>query len=351
MLIRLKIDNVERLPDGRPLTYISRDRGFEIGREGRDWVLPDPDMFISGRHCEVRFDRGAFWLCDVSRNGTFVNGGAERLAAPHRLSHGDQLRIGRYTVSVSIEAEPVAPSRNPGLSLAAEPFVSAQPGPGPAAPSAPARQFQRLEVPPGAPYPAAPASSRTPTADDILRAIAAGAGVPPETFQGRDPAELAAEIGGVLKIMAEELSSLLKARASAKVLARSSQRTMIGAADNNPLKFVPAAAEMLDIMFGGRRSGYLDARRSVGEAFRDLQTHEIATYAAMQAALARLLDDLSPETIEKKLAASGFSSRKSRAWDAFVASWEAREQSHENGMLDVFLAYFSEAYAKAAKPK
>ena len=42
---------------------------------------------------------------------------------------------------------------------------------------------------------------------------------------------------------------------------------------------------------------------------------------------------------------------KSRAWDAFVASWEAREQSHENGMLDVFLAYFSEAYAKAAKPK
>ena len=169
MLIRLKIDNVERLPDGRPVAFTSRDRGFEIGREGRDWVLPDPDMFISGRHCEVRFDGGAFWLSDVSRNGTFVNGGTERLAAPHRLSHGDQLRIGRYTVSVSIEAEPLAPSHKPGLSLAAEPFVSAQPAPVVAQPSAPARQFQRLEVPPGAPHPAAAPSARMPAADDLLR--------------------------------------------------------------------------------------------------------------------------------------------------------------------------------------
>jgi type VI secretion system protein ImpI len=27
------------------------------------------------------------------------------------------------------------------------------------------------------------------------------------------------------------------------------------------------------------------------------------------------------------------------------------EEAHENGMLDVFLAYFSEAYAKADKQK
>jgi len=34
-----------------------------------------------------------------------------------------------------------------------------------------------------------------------------------------------------------------------------------------------------------------------------------------------------------------------------VATWEAMEKPHENGMLDVFLAYFSDAYAKATKPK
>ena len=42
--------------------------------------------------------------------------------------------------------------------------------------------------------------------------------------------------------------------------------------------------------------------------------------------------------------------RESRAWETFVATWEAKEKPHENGMLDVFLSYFSDAYAKASKP-
>ena len=111
------------------------------------------------------------------------------------------------------------------------------------------------------------------------------------------------------------------------------------------------ADEILDIMFARRRAGYLDARHSIEDAFHDLKTHEFATFAAMQAALSRLLDDLSPEAIAKKLPPSSFASKKPRAWDAFVATWRAKEEAHENGMLDIFLAYFSEAYAKAAKQK
>ncbi len=109
MFIGLKIDNVDRLPNGGPLSYRSHNRGFDIGRESRDWTLPDPDKFISGRHCEVRYEGGAFWLYDVSRNGTFVNGASQRIASPYRLGHGDRLRIGRYIVSVSIGDEPIAP--------------------------------------------------------------------------------------------------------------------------------------------------------------------------------------------------------------------------------------------------
>jgi len=144
---------------------------------------------------------------------------------------------------------------------------------------------------------------------------------------------------------------LLKARAAAKVLAKTSDRTMINAADNNPLKFVPGTDEILDIMFARRRAGYLDARHSIEDAFHDLKTHEFATFAAMQAALARLLDDLSPEAIAKKLPPSSFGSKKTHAWDAMVATWRAKEEAHENGLLDIFLTYFSEAYAKAAKQK
>ncbi|MBZ9819428.1 type VI secretion system-associated FHA domain protein TagH [Mesorhizobium sp. CA4] len=359
MFISLQISNVDRLPAGTAASYAARDRSFEIGRENCDWTLSDPDKFISGRHCEVRYQAGSFWLYDVSRNGTFVNGSSQRMAGPHRLAQGDRLLIGRYVVGVSIEDERAAtghpqtgtgstqrelpPSTGGPPDRGHEPFFTpAEQRPTRAAP------VSRSSAP--QPSPAAPAN-RPAEADAMLREIARAAGIAPELLQSRDPHDVAAEIGAVLRTTVEQLSLLLKARAAAKVLAKSAHRTMIGAEDNNPLKFVPGTDDILEIMFAKRRAGYLDAKRSVEDAFRDLKTHEIATYAAMQAALSRLLDDLSPEAIAKKIPPASFSSRKSQAWDALVATWRTMEDKHENGMLDVFLTYFAEAYSKADKQK
>ncbi|MYZ50514.1 type VI secretion system-associated FHA domain protein TagH, partial [Propylenella binzhouense] len=183
----------------------------------------------------------------------------------------------------------------------------------------------------------------------VLRALADGAGLRPDAFAGSDPEQLAQEIGTVLRVVVEQTALLLKARAAAKAIAKSSSRTMIGAADNNPLKFVPGATEVLETMFVRRRAGYLDARRSFEEAFADLRMHEIATFAAMQKALGRLLDDLSPDAVMAKVSGSAFSSRKGRAWDLFAERWSAKTDPYENGMLDVFLAYFAEAYDEASK--
>lgn len=351
MYISLQINNIDSVPAGFPTGYAARDRGFEIGREACDWTLPDPDKFISGRHCEVRYEAGAFWLHDVSRNGTYINGSSQRMTGPHRLGHGDRVLIGRYVIFVSIDDEraatghpshgstqremPAATDRP--LEFADEPFF---------APAEP-RSGQRG---PASTFPSQP-SSLPSTKDEVLREIAIGAGISPELLQSRDPHEAAAEIGAVLRTVVEELALLLKARAAAKMLAKSTQRTMISSADNNPLKFVPGTDDILEIMFARRRTGYLDARRSIEDAFRDLKTHEFATYAAMQAALSRLLDDLSPEAIGRKLPPTSFTSKKSQAWDACVATWRTMEEAHENGMLDIFLAYFSEAYAKADKQK
>ncbi|MER8433112.1 type VI secretion system-associated FHA domain protein TagH [Mesorhizobium caraganae] len=336
MFISLQISNVDVLPAGLPPGYASRDRSFEIGREHCAWTLPDPDKFISGRHCEIRYEGGAYFLYDVSRNGTFVNGSSQRLAGPHRLAQGDRLRIGRYIVSVSIDDGNAAFGGH-GSTQRQMPVAGSFP--------------DHVAAPRSPTAPPASVSSRPQQADEILRAIAAGAGIPPEVLLLRQPNEVAGEIGAVLRIVVDELVLLLKARAAAKVLAKTSDRTMINAADNNPLKFVPGTDEILDIMFARRRAGYLDARHSIEDAFHDLKTHEFATFAAMQAALARLLDDLSPEAIAKKLPPSSFASKKTRAWDALVATWRAKEEAHENGLLDIFLTYFSEAYAKAAKQK
>ncbi|WP_163364154.1 type VI secretion system-associated FHA domain protein, partial [Klebsiella aerogenes] len=74
-------------------------RGIDIGRDKHlDWVLPDPSRYISGKHCEIRFRDGGYWLHDVSSNGTFVNGSASRPVEPRRLRNGDRLEIGRYII-------------------------------------------------------------------------------------------------------------------------------------------------------------------------------------------------------------------------------------------------------------
>ncbi len=354
MFISLQISNLDGLPGGTVTRYAARDRSFEIGRESCDWTLSDPDKFISGRHCEVSFQASTFWLYDVSRNGTFINGSRQRMSAPHRLIDGDRLLIGRYVITVSIDEERAGTTPENGTTQREPP---------------PASRPVELDVPspkpterhPGSTAPistssllrsdaAAPASRPVETVN-VLRDIAIAAGMAPDVLQSRDPHEVASEIGAVLRISVEQLSLLLKARAAAKVLAKSPDRTMISAEDNNPLKFVPGTDDMLEIMFGRRRAGYLDARHSVEDAFHDLKSHEIATYAAMQAALSRLLDDLSPEAIARKLPPASFSSKKSQAWDALVATWRAMEEKNENGMLDVFLAYFAEAYAKAGKQR
>ena len=379
MVIRLTVENIDRLPNGGPIRFEASGDSFVIGREGQDWNLPDPDMFISGRHCQIRYDNGSYWLHDVSRNGTFVNGSAQRVSAPHRLESGDKLKIGRYIVSVAVAAG--APLQAPsGQRSSVQPFGAGDSIAGQAAvrPTPPhpressfsfeddafLKSSRPVDLPasdrasPAVHHPqlsgiahTSPSGSPALSTNEFVRALAEGAGVSPLVFDRPDEREIAFEIGVLLKTVVEEIASLLKARAAAKVLAKSSHRTMIGAADNNPLKFLPTSEEILEVMFARRRAGYMDAKRSLEDAFKDLKTHEIATYAAMQAALGRLLDDFAPETIEKKLPVSTFSSKKTRAWEAFVTAWETKEAAHENGMLDVFLAYFSEAYAKAVRPK
>jgi len=371
MFISLKVENEEMLASGGSAVYRSTGHDFEIGRHGSDWTLPDPERIVSSRHCRIAYRDGAYWLHDLSRNGTFINGSRERLTAPHRLRDGDRLRIGRYIVRVALDDAVPADRLGARPSYPANPeFRKPAPGQAPADDDAGRPSFSSFE---GDPFLARPdispagAQARlegdackpshsiaaaipdSQRADNLLRHIADAAGISPDILLRRDPEEVASEIGAVLRLVVEELAALLKARAAAKSMVKSTHRTMIGGADNNPLKFVPSPDEMLEIMFSRRRPGYMDAARSVGDAFRDLKSHEMATYAAMQTALARLLENISPHTIEKKLAPSTFMSKKARAWDALLAAWAAREEVHENGMLDVFLAYFSEAYADASK--
>ena len=104
MTLRLSIENVDRLPDGGPIRIEVKGRGLDLGRDSHlDWTLPDPGRSISGKHCEIRYRDGGYWLHDVSTNGTFVNGAEYRIDAPHLLRNGDRLNIGPYIIAVAVE--------------------------------------------------------------------------------------------------------------------------------------------------------------------------------------------------------------------------------------------------------
>ena len=107
MPLHLMIENEAALPDGGPISVtVSNRRGIDIGRDQYlDWVLPDPTRFISGKHCEVRYRDGRYWLTDVSTNGTFVNGSEFRIDGAHALKTGDRLEIGRFIIAVTVQPD------------------------------------------------------------------------------------------------------------------------------------------------------------------------------------------------------------------------------------------------------
>ncbi len=463
MALTLTIENETSLPDGGPLSVtVSGGRGLDIGRDQHlDWALPDPTRAISGRHCEIRFRDGSYWLRDISTNGTYVNGGDHRVQSPYRLQHGDRLEIGHYIIAVAVdedagqamaaamppppraaqpeslwtpseEAAPPIPRRDlmpPShakpvhasfIDWAADiPAPDAAPAPPPAAawPTAPAPQPpsqgddfawapmqpaplvsieplppiptprrpaanapaaanpwdepaaetapaeaapepapEPVPAPPPAfaPEPVPQASAMPISAAEFMQRFAKGAGVSPQMLSSQDSGAFAEQLGGLMRLIAEELKALLAARAESKRIARSTSQTMIQAQDNNPLKFSPTVDDALQLIFGQPRSGYLDARRAFDESFRDLKAHQIKTYSAMQHALKMLVEDLDPqavaETTEPEGGLSGLiGSRKAKMWDAYVARWEAKTAPYENGLVDAFMIYFAECYDRGGK--
>lgn len=112
MELTLTIENETSLENGAPLSVALREgESLDIGRNAQiAWPLPDASRFISGKHCEVRFRDGGFWLYDVSTNGTFLNDDSQRLSSPHRLRDGDRIAIGPYVILARVAGDAAKPA-------------------------------------------------------------------------------------------------------------------------------------------------------------------------------------------------------------------------------------------------
>ena len=106
MPLTLTITSARREAPGLQRTKIFETRGGTIGRtQGNDWVLPDPERFVSASHARVECRDGIYYLGDTSTNGVFVNGSGQAVGAGKfvALRDGDRLLIGDYEISVSIK--------------------------------------------------------------------------------------------------------------------------------------------------------------------------------------------------------------------------------------------------------
>ncbi|MGO4715587.1 type VI secretion system-associated FHA domain protein TagH [Bradyrhizobium sp. 2TAF24] len=460
MVLRFHIENEPTLPDGGPVSFaVTGKRSVDIGRDRHlDWTLPDPARLISGKHCEVHYRDGGYWLHDVSTNGTFLNGADQRMRGPHRLRSGDRLVIGHYIIGVEVDGDVAGEAQNAvpppvdhgdlwGSDRAGPPPIDRQQlrtpreAPRPVNPefldwaaSVPEpevnRQAQRSVAydryrdedmswahgarppPPTEPPPVMPAPRRPTWTDEapswesgrpvaasqpsappavepraaappilppqmdapqppvasppaavaghggemvsFARLLAQAAGVPESLFSGKSEAELAEQLGMILRITVESLMALLQARHQAKQMTRSTSQTTIQAIENNPLKFSPTPEDAMRILFGPPTRSYLDARSAFQQGFGDLKSHQLKTYMAMQHAVAKLIEGIDPAVMARELAdgagsTSWFGANKGKLWDAFLLRWKSHLGRDSNAPIDAFMLHFADYYDRPDK--
>jgi type VI secretion system protein len=111
MGLKLSIVSDQRTRLGARASIVFGVDGGSIGRaRDNDWVLPDPQRYLSAHHARVQFRHGNYYIEDLSTNGLYLNDADKPLGRRNAqpLRDGDRLRFGDYRVEVSVDAQPDA---------------------------------------------------------------------------------------------------------------------------------------------------------------------------------------------------------------------------------------------------
>ena len=101
--------SAQQFVPGLMTTKTFKQAGGVIGRaEDCDWVIPDRKRVLSGRHAEVSYRDGAFYLTDTSSNGVQLkdSGASLRKGEPQRVEHGSVYCLGDFEIRARLIRDP-----------------------------------------------------------------------------------------------------------------------------------------------------------------------------------------------------------------------------------------------------
>jgi len=322
--MKLVSEHSEILGDDDERVFL--EDGGTIGRSlENDWILPDPDRYISGRHATIDFQSGAYYLADVSSNGVYINDEIEPLGKgnPRRLFDGDRLRMGDFEFLISLD-------EGQGLEMPPPPPVTVVPDHieqlvpeekivtgmqlldeeeltgddefhsalfGKAAGKETNENAEKIDNASN-PFGPQPEPEKQET-EELLDAFLGGLGIArAELHPSTDPAELMSNAGKVLSELVEGITNLLLARANVKSTFRLDQTTVLPR-HNNPIKLSENPTDSIKQLLVGKEGEYLGPVDAVREVCRDLKFHHDAMLEAMTRAFLEFTDRFDPDELRE----------------------------------------------------
>lgn len=211
--------------------------------------------------------------------------------------------------------------------------------------SRPEPALQRPPAPQASRAKPAPAASH----DALRAAFLRGMGLDLSEVPGGDSIAEMEKFGREYRLMMEGLMQLLRKRAEEKGNARVAQ-TIVGAADVNPLKFLPTVDDALGVILLDRSPGFLAGEPAIADAIRDLAQHHVRAWRGVQEALRRMIDQFDPAAIEDELQQTSTvetllaGGRGAKLWELYKKRHREISANAESSFLGDLGADFRRAY-------
>lgn len=375
----------EQFVSGMPVTKAFRQAGGIIGRaEDCDWVIPDRKRVVSGRHAQVSFEDGAFYLTDTSSNGILLKPSNTPLpkGQPQRIEHGNLYSLGDFEIRARIMQDPTVFSedlgrpKDAGSIIPDDAFLDLDPlnaldqqeemyaagddlamfshrahaEPAQAADYAPIN-MDNLTVPElvAAPVQAQPVPQPTPApasagqSDQFWQSFGDALGVSLEGLNEAQRQALALKAARLLKQSVGSLQQSLRNRNELKAEMKLAL-TSVEHASTNPLKFSADSPQAMGSLLRPAATE-MPAEQAINRAFRDLQAHQVALIAASRAAVRSIFEHLSPEQLTLRFERENKSLMNTAGsrWRAYIHLYQALQRD-DNWSQRLYARDFVVAY-------